>query len=1258
MPVMDKIKGLISPASSGKSSSREYEQWSAPAPWRNEDGVYIGDNGQAWLYKKLDLNPVKWEDNEARLGIAKQLENLLNDVGQLSKDPVGGIRAFSNNREIHLSSITWQEVLTPPEGNSPALSDFQSDAYGMTVPRRALFLGVRLVASALSKKEGKSIYKSMEELIRQAMNDNVPQINLYQEDIQHLSRIFSQHEAKTPTRNEFNQLESWFNQGMGSDVLVEEMTDRLIVADGQPIQFAAARTFEAPRMQSPDDQWLMDALSHPGDAPHMISVRCELEPPKSTRQRARSSQRRIQANIEEEEKSGDLEKVESSESFKLAKDFENYLSGEKRPVLSRVSILMSRSVSEASETYMDFLDTVYGIQMTTLEHRQILALDETLPTSNIRVNPFLQDVNVPMLANAGLQAFAELGDDKGCFAGFIDPDGSPLFIDPSASSKANLPPAFGVFGDPGSGKSSPVDEFVMTPEGVKPMGELKPGDYTMSPTGDPVRIGTIHPQGHLDTYRVTLEDGRQLETSDTHLWHVINRFDGPGEWRNVELRDIMDQLTVNGQPQWFVPMPRPLHYEDREFNAEPYAIGSAAAGGVEALQYVDKATRDEIQILSRVDDSAAFPKEYMLGSFHQRQSLLQGVMDIAGSVNNDGFLVAESLHPGIALQVQELVWSLGGVATLDASADPLLDVVMEVPVDVNPFRNSPEPDYDKADVYMFMLPIVNIEKLEPKEHLCITVESDNHLYVSGEYVVTHNTFFAQNFSTQCVLYGMPVFFINPKAADALTGLCDYINDSTPASADVVSINSAEEEDGAFDPFRFSNDMSYAAEVAGTHILSALDIPQDPLPRDRRLALQSGLKRGAEKGARCAWDALDYIMDPEHREYFKTVIAQQMDASSLFSLGIAKKPRSRMSMVNDHLTLVNFDREIGLPQKTDPSQYSHSERIALSTVNLVTKAALEILIANKGGVLVLDEAWTFLSQPESLAALNRISREGRSLNIVPVFLTQRIKDVVTRDLEGFMSRVLVLKLNEKAEAEAAFKICGLKPTKERLELLREAGPKPPKDGKPAVWAQGMFRDLKFRHSWVALGPTPEDAMKAWSTNPDDKKKFEEERLRRIQEEQDRAAIVNGTESSGGDIPDNLVNESFNEAGSAASAGSPDEAEPDLPVKPAFAEQKPAWANKTDESEVDQFEEGLPAPKEETEKVSEAEAPAPAFARPTPAWQSHAEKAYEDPEARVRESAPVESAFAKPTPAWSDSSTPYEEEPVGTGPSGWSKPAAKA
>lgn len=1219
---MSAISKLLS-FTRGKSKSRRYEQWSTPSLWRNEDGVYIGDNHQAWMYRTLELNPVKWEDNEARLGIAQQLENLLSELGQMSKDPIGGIRAFSNNREVHIESITWQEILTSPEGNPPALSDFQQDAYGVTVPRRALFVGVKLVSTVLGKKDqtGKSLYQSMEELVKRSLAEDIPEVELYRDDIQRLARIFARHNAKLPNNEETAQLESWFNNGMGADVLIEEQSDSLTVADSAPIQLAAIRKFDSPQLRAPQDQWLMDTLSHPGDAPHVISVRAELEPTKTTRERARMSQRKIQANIEEEEKSGDIEKVEDSDSFKLAKDFEDYLSSEKRPMLASVSIVMAREISDESETYMDFLDTAYGIQMSTLDHRQILALDETLPTSNVRVNPFLQDMNVPMLANAGLQAFSALGDDRGCFTGFIDPDGAPLFIDPSASSRQNLPPAFGVFGDPGSGKSSPVDTPVYTIDGrLITMGELRPGDCVLGLDGGPTRVETIHPQGELDTYRVTLADGRYLDTAATHLWNVLDVTDPEGEWENRELGTFMGALRNDaGEIRYHVPVPRPLDFDEAPLPVDPYTIGAAAVAGAEAIQWSRVTSTEDFEVLNRLDEESRIPEMYLAGSIEQREALLQGIMDSSGGVTSEGFLQATSLHPAIAGQLVQLVRSLGGVPEVVEDAAPMIDVVMELPIGVTPFCLVETPQYNEPELWQYTLPVVSVEKLGRDEHVCITVDADDHLYVSGDYVVSHNTFFAQNFATQCVLYGMPVFFINPKAADSLTGLCDYINDSTPASADTISIMKAEEEPGAFDPFRFANDPLYAAEVAGAHILSALDIPQDLLPRELRLSLQQGLKRGAEAGAQCVWDALKFIPNMEHQKELLTLVEQQMDASSLFALGVAKRPRGRLNMMNDHLTLVHFDREIGLPNKSDESQYSIAERIALATVNLVTKAALEILIANKGGVLVLDEAWTFLSQPEALAALNRISREGRSLNIVPVFLTQRIKDVVSQDLEGFMSRVLVLKLNEADEARAAIKICGLEPTQDRLRLLRSAGPKPPKDDQPAVWAQGLFRDLSFRHSWVALGPTPEAAMKAWSTNPDDKIRFEEAKRARLEADQEEAALAAGVVPGGLEELESRIGLDVADitpgpvpTGTPSSPASADEEDEAPKVEPAFAQQKPAWEKAAEPVEDEPIAEEAAVPEASPAPAAEDETPtvAPAFAQQKPAWQKAATPAEED------------------------------------------------
>ena len=1204
---MSLLSKLMNPkgSSSQKSTARQqYEQWSTPTLWRNEDGVMIGDNGQAWLYRVLNLNPVKWEDNEARIGIGKQLDGLLSELGQLSKDPIGGIRAFSNNREIHIESVTWQEVLTAPESNTPALTAFQQDAYMFSVPKRALFVGIRLIPSIMGDKKdkaGKSIYRSMEDLVRRAIAEDVPQVDLYKEDIQKVRRIFDRHRATLPTPEQYDQLDSWFNQGMGSDVLIEEQSDQLIVDGTTPVQLSAVRRFESSTMTSPDDQWVLDTLAHPEDAPHVISIRAELEPPKVTRERARMSQRKIQANIEEEQSSGDIERVENSDTFQRAKDLEDYLATERRPMMSNVSIVMAREVSDVSETYMDYMDTAYGIQVTTLEHRQILALDETLPCSDVRVNSFLQDVNVPMISNAGLQAFSALGDDRGCFVGFIDPDGAPLFLDPSASSRQNLPPAFGVFGDPGSGKSSPVHTPVFLSSGeLVAMGDLRPGDHILGADGQQIRVETIHPQGVLKSYEVMLGDGRALETSDRHLWNVLDALNPDAGWQNLELHTFMDQLaTPDGSPRYSVKVPRPLDTDEVALPADPFQVGA----------------------------SGQIPNVYLTGSIAQREAVLAGLLESFGELSEDGLMQISAVDQTLAEQVEHLVCSLGGISFHDTEAGVMQ---LELPADVCPHLVPEERD----NVLQFLLPIVAVRETEEAEHVCITVDAEDRLYVSGDFVVSHNTFFAQNFATQCVLSDLPVFFINPKAADPLTGMVDYINEQTPASATITSIMKAEEEAGAFDPFRFANDANYAAEVASKFILSALSTPQEPLPKAIRLSLESGLKKGAQNGAQCVWEALDFIVDEDHRTTLKTMIDQQMDASYLFALGIAKRPRGRLSMLSNHLNLVSFDREIGLPSRPDPSQYEVSERIAIATVNLVTKAALEILIANKGGVLILDEAWTFLQQPESMATLERISREGRSLNIVPVFLTQRIKDVINENLEGFLSRVLVLKLMDEEEAREALRICGLEATKERMALLREAGPKPPKGDQPAVWAQGMFRDLQLRHAWVALGPTPEAAMKAWSTNPEDKKRAEEARMRKIEEAQREAALAAGYEPAGLEELIEGAGLSYEDIAAAApeaEAGETPMSDEGVKEKPAspFAAPTPPWETASADADTsDVEEEEKPAP------------PASPFATPKPAWEVPAAVDDVEPEEVAEEVAPAPSKFATPKPTWA---TP-EPEPV--------------
>lgn len=829
------FRRLTGTSRAGRSEAGTSTMWTTPYAWRTADGIYVGHNGEVWMYRTVRMSPMKWEDPEQQLALASPLARLLGDLGRTSRQPIGGLSTLSNNRKVHLVSISWDDLVSPPEDNTAELRAYQAGAFGFLAPKRVLFVGVQLRSSLLDKAakrggdgRGLTMLKAFTELVKESVAEDVPNLDPYQKDIEYLAPLFDRVGAQPPTYRELGHLESWYNLGRGPDAVIEELPTRLIVNGVGELEMAAVMRFDNPIMPSPYAQWALDAVSHPGDAPHVISIRAELEPPNLTRSRARRAQRRIMANMEEERKTQDLEKVELSETFQQAKEVEDYLAGSNQPMLAHCSFIMAREITDSTQTYLDFLEHGYGIRMKPLEHRQIPALEETLPCSSVRVNPFLQDVNVPMVSHSGIQAFSHLGDDSGVFGGLIDPDGTPFFIDPLDAPRQNLPPVFGIFGDPGSGK----------------------------------------------------------------------------------------------------------------------------------------------------------------------------------------------------------------------------------------------------------------------------------------------TFFAQSFAVQSALNDLPVIFVNPKGGDSLYGMVDYAQRLGLPSGR-TSMAALEETPGAFDPFRYAP-PAIAAEIANVHILSALDDSRDGLTMQERLALGTGLKRGALNGALCVWDALKF-MPGEEADRLRGLVEQQMEASSMFALGVALRPLPRLDMTQ-RLTLVDFDRDLGLPEGKTPSEYSVSERIALAAVRLVIRASLEILIANRSGVLLVDEAWTFLSQAEGLASLQRISRQGRSLNILPVFLTQRIADVVTKDLESYLSRVMVLKLNEEKEAKAALSLCGLKPTPQRLAELREFGPLPATEDRPARWARGIFRDLANRHAQVVLGPTPSEAADAYSTNPADRARREERKREREAAEREAAVHVASGPSAASEAPE--------------------------------------------------------------------------------------------------------------------------------------------
>jgi len=783
-----KIGGRLAGALSRSRSTRKADTlWTTPWAWRDAFGIYIGHNEQVWLYRAVPVEPMLWEDSTTRLSIGQSLATMLGEIGATSTPPLGSLRQLSNNREIHLVSVTWDRPVTPPEENSEPLKALQRGMLNFTAPQKALLLGVRLRTASRTGTEV-SMLDQVKSVASKVLLEDVPDRGAYEKDRQLISGICARYGARPLTAEEQAQLESWYNNGRGPDTTIIEEVTALRVPTHDTFELSALMRFDNPILRAPEAQWALEAAGHT-HGPKVVSIRAELEHAAVTRARARRAQRRVETTMAEEAATGDLERPEYAQAFQQAQQFENFLIQTTEPILTNCSILMARPVRIADETYIDYLRNQYGIEVKPLEHRQIRALDETLPCSDRRINPFLHDISISMIAYAGMNGFSNLGDKKGLYVAVANPDYTPVFLDPKGAALENKPAAMLVAGDSGSGKS----------------------------------------------------------------------------------------------------------------------------------------------------------------------------------------------------------------------------------------------------------------------------------------------FFCQMLAIQATRDGQATIFINPKGHDSLSPMADLVGGT------VVKMSALEERPGAFDPFRYAPPL-VAAEIATNHILGVLG---GGLSQAQQLELGSAIKQAAQSGARCVADAFPFMRDQQ----MVTQIRQQVEGSSLFALGIALEPLAPFT-AQSGLMLIEFDRKPELP---DPSKTSDShtrpERIALAAIRLVTRASLEILMRSKGGVLIVDEAWTFLGYSEGLAALTQLGREGRSLNVLPVFATQRVADVVSRDMESYLSRVFCMRLSDERDAKVALELCGLDATPGRINWLKNCGPRAAEGDNPGRPAMALHRDLRDRHSAVMIWPIPEDIRMAISTNPKDREERE-------------------------------------------------------------------------------------------------------------------------------------------------------------------------
>ena len=394
---------------------------------------------------------------------------------------------------------------------------------------------------------------------------------------------------------------------------------------------------------------------------------------------------------------------------------------------------------------------------------------------------------------------------KGEFYG-IEVDGDHLFL---------LSNCVSVHNSRGGGKDLYYKTPVYTTNGPVNIIDVNVGDEIFGGDG---KLTTVVDKRILTDqlqYRVTFSDGRSIICGGGHLWTVRNP---KGIRKTVELNDIKDNyFTVRATGvkdyKYAIPMAKPIEYSDDRPDIDPYYFGLWLGDGnkhntgittmddeiVDFLyDYKDRLGMKKINIQTKPGNKASsytitngrvntrdpnnnqllnklrilgvlnnkhIPDSILYTDIEYRLEVLRGLMDSDGYVGHNGQYQIVSSYPKIADSIAKLLQGLGiRYKTREKIiSDKYRTTVFNFVTNLDVVKLSRKKSKVKKSSSKYgefnrnYVKIVNIEPLEVMKSVCIAVNNEDKLFVAGDYIVTHNSFWASG----CIVHN----FITDGARD-------------------------------------------------------------------------------------------------------------------------------------------------------------------------------------------------------------------------------------------------------------------------------------------------------------------------------------------------------------------------------------------------------------------------------------------------------------------------------------------------------------
>lgn len=253
----------------------------------------------------------------------------------------------------------------------------------------------------------------------------------------------------------------------------------------------------------------------------------------------------------------------------------------------------------------------------------------------------------------------------------------------------------GMFGTRRFGKALLDSELIYTPYGPKKIGFADIGDIIYGDNGKLTTVVGVYPQGFVDTYKVTFEDGRSVVCCGQHQWKVKYH----GDYKVMSTMGIIhsdfSKMTID--------MGEAVDFPERRWLISPQLMGSLVAS------FLCGATDRIFELSNKEMDDIIY------SSKKQKELFISSFMKIACGIStgDDRFKVVYKSEYIISF-VRRIFWSMGYYCVMDGDD-------MYISKTHNRLRIS---DIDYYGKY---------------KATCIEVDNKSHQFLTTNFVVSHNT---------------------------------------------------------------------------------------------------------------------------------------------------------------------------------------------------------------------------------------------------------------------------------------------------------------------------------------------------------------------------------------------------------------------------------------------------------------------------------------------------------------------------------------